>query len=343
MKRNDRNFLTAFAGCILPLLVTLLSACVHEFPTVEEESPIDIQLLVSVSSGEMTLYQTIGFNRSQSGQPAFRRYIVEAYRNAENRSSLDTQPVCRAIAYQPADETESITIPLSLYADQYRIAVWMDYVDSPGATNPFYQTDLLSATHLPLPEAYVGDTDTKDCCAGVAEVDLVSRREQGETHIVIPCPLERPLAKFMFIATDIDHYITRVMSRSGRVVTRSDIDNYTARIVYTGFLPNGFNVLTNKPNDSALGYGCTTKVRNLENGEVCLGFDYVLINTHDAAVEAAIVIYDEEGVEVNQSPTVRIPLRRNGLTEIRDEFFTIENSKGISINPEFLGEYNIYY
>lgn len=339
---NGRNFFTHFTGCIMALFVTLLSACVHEFP-VEEGGPIDIQLQVTLSTQEISPYQAIGFNRGLIDQAAFRRYIVEVYRNTENRSSYDTAPIYRTIVYQAASESESLTIPLSLYADQYKIAVWMDYVDSPGIPSLYYQTECLNAIHLPPPKDYVGDTDMKDCCSGVAEVDLNDGIMQGQTHIVIPCLLERPLAKFMFIATDIDRYITRVMSRSERVVTRSDIDNYTARIIYTGYLPNGFNVLTNKPNDSALGYGCTTKVRNLENGEVCLGFDYVLINTHDAAVEAAIVIYDEEGVEVNQSPTVRIPLRRNGLTEIRDEFFTIENSKGISINPEFLGEYNIYY
>lgn len=328
---------------LLTLLVLLLTSCVHEFPTIDEEAKTDVTLLVSLNSQEMGLFQTIGYNRSLTDRNVLRRYIVEVYRKTKNRSSYDTAPVYQTTVYQQASESEPLTVPLSLCPDEYRIAVWMDYVDAPGSLNPFYQTDFLNTIHLPPPESYVGDTDMKDCCSGLVEVDIASRLAQGEKIIEIPCVVERPLAKFMFIATDVDSYITRVMSRSGRVVTRSDIDKYTARIVYTGYLPNGFNVLTNKPNDSAMGYSCTTGVRNIENNEVCLGFDYVLINTHDASVEAAIIIYDEEGTEVNSSPTIRIPLHRNGLTEIRDEFFTIDNYKGITIKPEFDGEYNIYY
>lgn len=54
-----------------------------------------------------------------------------------------------------------------------------------------------------------------------------------------------------------------------------------------------------------------------------------------------MIIYNEEGQEVNRVIGVEVPLKRNKITMVRDEFLTREFAPGIGIDPGFDGEINV--
>ena len=54
-----------------------------------------------------------------------------------------------------------------------------------------------------------------------------------------------------------------------------------------------------------------------------------------------MIIYNEEGQEVNRVTGVEVPLKRNKITMVRDEFLTREFAPGIGIDPGFDGEINV--
>ena len=51
--------------------------------------------------------------------------------------------------------------------------------------------------------------------------------------------------------------------------------------------------------------------------------------------------YNEDGVEVNRVSGVKVPILRNKITTVRDEFLTREFAPGVDVDPSFEGEINI--
>lgn len=54
-----------------------------------------------------------------------------------------------------------------------------------------------------------------------------------------------------------------------------------------------------------------------------------------------MIIYNEDGVEVNRVSGVKVPILRNKITTVRDEFLTREFAPGVDVDPSFEGEINI--
>jgi hypothetical protein len=85
-------------------------------------------------------------------------------------------------------------------------------------------------------------------------------------------------------------------------------------------------------------------ISTLDGGtEALLASDYVFVNGNESAVSAAVQIVDAAGTVLSQSQSVRIPIARGKLTEMRGNFLTTENSSGLSINTQFSGEYNLEF
>ena len=106
-------------------------------------------------------------------------------------------------------------------------------------------------------------------------------------------------------------------------------------------MPSAFNMHTGRPNDSSTGVFFDSGITALNEEEALLGFDYVLAQEGDASVTLAIVIYDKLGNELSSTDNISVPLRRSMLTTIKGNFLIQESSGGVSINPDFDGEFNI--
>lgn len=331
---------------LLFVAILSLTSCVHEFP--EENAVVGNPLVVAckvkvhLSLDSLTLYKEINTTRAANGRLQRNRFVIEVYPEGEN------EPVFHQIFYREANDTSAFTIPMTLEAQRYNIVAWHDYVDE-SDTNPFYTIDNLRNIHVPAPARYIGNTDAKDCQSLIAELDLTPYAGQWYVDVTKTYQMTRPLAKIVFITTDLDNYIEKQEStkdirgsESKGEELRSVLNKYKTKIVYTAYLPTGFNALGNRPNDSEVGYSCDASLTVLDNGEVCMAFDYILINTHETYVDAALYVYDENGEEVTHTEPIHFPIKRNGITVLRDKFFTKTPPAGVTIQPEFDGEFNIY-
>ena len=151
------------------MLATVLAACVHDYPamTPDGEEGID-PTLVEVST-EVTLDLELlpleiitnkahrGITKARAGEQTDyrRRFIIEAWR--------DGKPAARQVTVMDnADEAGNgkITLPvhLKLYAVEYTLAVWTDYVVAGTTTDLYYNTENLQQVTCTTP--YTGTNGT---------------------------------------------------------------------------------------------------------------------------------------------------------------------------------------
>ncbi len=258
---------------------------------------------------------------------------------------------------------------------EWQVRCWADYVERGSARDLYYLTQDFSA--IALPESYTAGTDLKDAFLGSAEVTL-RRVGTQQAPVTARLEMERPLAKFQFIATDFGALVTKVMREkmsveeygkwlqairleresSGAGAPRPEAgapnawnpskapgftpSDYYIRFYYTSFLPSEFNMFTNKPIDSRSGVQFDSEFTPLSMDEVLMGFDYVLVNGLESNVSVQVALYDKSTNNLlSLSPVINVPLTRSRITTVRGDFLTLSTGGGIGVCPDFDGEYNI--
>lgn len=202
-------------GFITFMLATVLAACVHDYPamTPDGEEGID-PTLVEVST-EVTLDLELlpleiitnkahrGITKARAGEQTDyrRRFIIEAWR--------DGKPAARQVTVMDnADEAGNgkITLPvhLKLYAVEYTLAVWTDYVVAGTTTDLYYNTENLQQVTCTTP--YTGSTGYRDCLYGSTTLDLRPYRDEWNVRVQAKVDMVRPLAKYRIIATDVQGF-----------------------------------------------------------------------------------------------------------------------------------------
>ena len=161
--------------------------------------------------------------------------------------------------------------------------------------------------------------------------------------------MQRPLAKFEFITNDLKEFLDKEIeylkqeatTRGENAPTRVDTDKYKVVFHYSGYMPNAYNMNTDKPVDSATGVMFESKLGILNDNEASLGFDYVFVNGKEAGVSIQIGLYDGENRQIALSDPIDVSLRRSHHTILRGSFLMQQATGGIVINPEFDGNHNI--
>lgn len=232
-------------------------------------------------------------------------------------------------------------VDLHLSEGDYDLRLWVDYADPDAPLDDlFYHTESLQAVTV-FTDPYVSNTDAKDAAYGNSNGIMVS----GE-GTAVTMALQRPLAKFEFITTDleafIDNELEAALSRGADPPSGSlDLAKYKVMFHYVGFLPGIFNMSTDKPSDSVTGVSFSGRISRIDNGEVSLGFDYVFVNGVESAVSVQVGIYDEDGTMLSMTKPITVPLLRSKHTLLKGAFMTADASGGVSIDPSYDGEYNI--
>lgn len=328
------------AVCSL-LSISLLGGCsVRELP---EDGGVDPTIvhteIVLLPGADMTPFDVPEFSTRAADPREYKvRYIVEVYADDKFDQSLQfrRQLIC------DEGDTEDVTLECDLHARNYRVVAWRDFVLASGvsgnvADDCFYTTSDFSA--VKLKGDYTCGTDYKDVFCGQVALDLSPYRCQSEAGHREEMQLERPLAKVELITTDIVKYLNKL--EQTKSIRDAAIDDFTVQVLYTGYFPVGFNVVSNRPNEAVMGIKFTSNLLVLSDNEACLAFDYVLVNGEESSVTLEMIIYNEEGQEVNRVTGVEVPLKRNKITMVRDEFLTREFAPGIGIDPGFDGEINV--
>ena len=155
----------------------------------------------------------------------------------------------------------------------------------------------------------------------------------------IPLYLNRPSARYRFIATDGSEF------RADRI----NLDRYTVKVVYDQFITAGYNLFTRSPNLFVTSYSFNAKpIWNVwdDKTEMSVMLDYIFTDYfREDVIMASIYVYDENGKEVNHFQDVEIPLLRDHETIIRGNFLTQQRgrSDGMAIDENFQGEYVVRF
>ena len=347
MKRN-RHIRKLWSGLLA--LPFLMAACtLHEEP----ELTADGELGVDPTEVNVEVNLTLDLNLPEQGNEEnssarvsantdyLHRFIVEAY--------LNRQPVARQVFVESITDRTHLSLPVSmkLHARSYQLVVWKDYVSAETPEEDLHYNTQSLVPVIPNRASHTGNTEYKDVFVGTTSLDLTAYADQWGAVVEQDVTLQRPVARYELIATDVDKFLQRIAD--GEV----NGETFTARIKYSGYLPVGYNALDNVPKHSLMYMQYNTSFELPEEGtdELRVGFDYVFVsNEGSASVPMEIEIVNEENVTVANS-VLNVPLERGKNTVWTGEFLTGddqggqgggdepgEDEDGIGIDPDYDNE-----
>lgn len=347
MKRN-RHIRKFWSGLLA--LPFLMAACtLHEEP----ELTADGELGVDPTEVNVEVNLTLDLNLPEQGNEEnssarvsantdyLHRFIVEAYFNR--------QPVARQVFVENITDRTHLSLPVSmkLHARSYQLVVWKDYVSAETPEEDLHYNTQSLVPVIPNRASHTGNTEYKDVFVGTTSLDLTAYADQWGAVVEQDVALQRPVARYELIATDVDKFLQRIAD--GEVSG----ERFTARIKYSGYLPVGYNVLDDVPKHSLMYMQYNTSFDVPEEGtdELRVGFDYVFVsNEGSASVPMEIEIVNENNVTVANS-VLNVPLERGKNTVWTGEFLTGddqggqgggdepgEDEDGIGIDPDYDNE-----
>ena len=355
---------------IVSLVVLLLTACdVHEFPggMMPPDTTHPCSLMLHFNDRDMPLLTTVeydaaGRGRARADEEHDARFIINVY-NADDemaREPLHTMTVTdRAVT-----ATDDRTVDMRLMPGRYRVLVWTDYVDKGTFVDKYHVTDDFSEISLrsvtgrdDTPYRHQGNTLFRDAFRGEAFVAVgeegVLRDVDGNVaEVPLPVEMYRPLARFHFITTDLNEFVSRYqvvkdgnpaeVSDDAVHVPSPDPDDYRVVMRYASYMPSTYNAHTDKPVDSRLGVYFEGEISRIDEHNAALGSDFVFVNGSQTSVQVALDVYSRADNELIASTgPITVPLKRNHLTIVKGRFLTTKSGTGMGINPGYNGDHNI--
>ena len=333
------------------LLMSVVS-CVHQWP-----EPADTQVVLHL------VYETelpqgpvldVSTRAEQADQEYDMRYIIEAYRRKGN--SYEDTPYKRFVFWEDQIQNPDKSFTLTILEGDYRFSVWSDYVLQDSQEDHHYNADSFKYIKLYGREdgrKHVGNDDRRDAFIGTTEVEVI-RFGGGHPPVEATIDMARPLSKVVFITTDLEDWKTKVLTNMYENAIQNakpgtnvefngevDLSQYTVKIHYPQYMPNAFNIMTDRTTWSDFNVSFESKMIQLSETEAAMGFDYVFANRNEANVVMAVSLYDKTGTQLARSYDITVPLERGKVTTVKGSFLLEESDGGVSINPDFDGEFNI--
>ena len=337
------------------LCFSLLSCDVHQWP----EAPIptvDVNLSLTFDTDMPILAIIDRMNTYASTDPEDYdiRYRINAYRISDN-GSVSTKPSQSWTFSRPDIATLDIDKSIVMAPGKYRLHAWVDYVDNNSLEDKFYFTEEFTGISL-LGNKHIGNNDFRDAFIGSTDVVVVEQFELDLPPIEAHIHMGRPLAKFNFISTDLEEFISRVLearmqqaAANGVILPEADLvpssvnlGEYRIVVRYAGFMPCEFNMFSDAPVDSRTNVMFDSNITPLSGSEAMLGFDYVFVNGQRSTILISLSVYDKDGVLMSAVPNIEVPVERSKLTTIRGHFMTESAQGGVNLKTEFDGDINIY-
>ncbi len=337
-------------------MVLAVSCHVHEWPDASTPAQMDLELVFAT---DMPDYKEVDYEtkRTRAGFTAEDmdiRYTLKFYPGLPDGGYSSSEASDYTLVMtRPSSEELDCSRRVSLPEGKWKILCWTDFVRMGGVDDLFYGTaDFSSVT---LSEDHIANTDYKDAFRGSAEVEL-RRLGSEEPPVQVKLDMERPLAKYRFIATDFDAMVTKVMrekaaeaAAAGESFPADDPStssfnpaDYYLRFYYSSFMPCVFDIFRDKPIDSRTGVFFDSEFIPISSKEVLMGFDYVMVNGHESAVSVQVALCEvKTDKQLSLTPSVLVPLVRSKVTTVRGDFLTMGTGGDIGVRPEFDGEFNL--
>ena len=358
------------------LAVVMLNACVHEFPI--SDTPADVVLNINLDvtlDGQKfvniakedepsTLQdaresQQIQLNAEEYDVRNVIRFYRQDAKGAYDFSRHDFEFV--VIENDPSLTTVSTEVKVA--EGTYMIYVWRDYVKEGEGESQYYNvSDFRAITYK---DEYLASHDSKDAMYGSTEFEVIRYgMDYNENHIHIT--MERPFSRIVIISNDLDEFVTKAQAQKYKTMLQNgeitdtkaselkiDLSDYEVRFVYMSDglsdkfgtdkptiydLPTTFNVFKGAATASKSNVGFKSSIVKLSDYEAQLGFDYIYPSQGMAYV--AVGVYDKDGTQVAQTPSIAIPVVKNQETIVTGSFLIENISGGAVINPDFSGDHN---
>lgn len=350
---SDGRFSSSAAACAL---LCITSCAVHEWP---EPTPADVIVNLDFDT-QMPQYKVLneeGTRASHDGRDYDIRYTIAAYRLLQDGSYAEEPFLLKVFSKDEIEELNA-TFRFSIDEGSYRFYVWTDFVLAGTQSDYFYNTT--NFRRISLQGAHEGNNDFRDAFSGSADLKVI-RRGSKETPSTVTVQMRRPLAKFEFITTDLQEFITKTIeamirkeeaeaaAKAGETKSEGDtktpvvdLEKYTVVFFYSGYMPNAYNMMEGKPCDSATGVKFSSAISAIDSHDARLGFDYVFVNGEESSVMVTVALYDEESTQLSISRQIEVPIKRSMLTTVRGSFLMQNTGGGVAIDPGFEDEFNIY-
>ena len=284
-----------------------------------------LRLLLELPSPNLPDYSGTRAARADVGYSV--RCVVEVYRKGTE------ELLHRRTALPTPLAAGRHSLELSLYKGDYDLRLWADYVPQ-GITGDYHYStaDLKFVTFNP-DRIYTACTDSRD--ASYATLSIALTKDAQEETII----LQRPLAKYRIIATDVNEFIKAVGSKF------PGERKFGIRFSYGFYFPVAFDVWQGKPSRSEMGisFAGTLIISDDNNSEIELGSDYIFANGTNSYIPLTIeIISIKSGELIGRYPALNVPYQRAHLTTIRGRFLTaLFGSGGIGIDPGYDGDIDI--
>ena len=193
----------ALAACAL---LCITSCAVHEWP---EPTPADVIVNLDFDT-QMPQYKVLneeGTRASHDGRDYDIRYTIAAYRLLQDGSYAEEPFLLKVFSKDEIEELNA-TFRFSIDEGSYRFYVWTDFVLAGTRSDYFYNTT--SFRRISLQGTHEGNNDFRDAFSGSADLKVI-RRGSKETPSTVTVQMRRPLAKFEFITTDLQEFITKTI------------------------------------------------------------------------------------------------------------------------------------
>ncbi len=345
---------------VLPVGFTWTSCDVHELPDPSERAGLKIRLEFDTYMGEQDWFFTRSSTSTRYIDTHDMRYIVRAYLlGPDDKMSSRFEQFSYYKPIFSVGDDYTLEEEISLPAGKYRFMAWADFVSRGTDEHCYY--DFGEFNNIRLYGKHQANTDYRDAYRGTADTTLVTGiAETPVTTLVLP--MERPLAKYTFVTTDLQEFIDKevrlmavrgeqadstrayyvVAEDSTRVDTRGlNLEDYKVVFYYPMYMPSTYNIFTDKPVDSSVGVQYKSGLTVMNNDEARMGFDYVMVGNTDAKVTIQVGLFDKDDNQISMSEAFDIPLNRSMNTIVRGKFLMLDAQGGVSIDPSFNGDYNI--
>lgn len=335
------------------LMWALVSSCVHrefEYPA-PDTIPGDCEVALDLRYFDLEMpphtILDLDHSRSASETSAVSRHIIKVY------DSSGAEAASALILDNPDRATTARRHRLTLSPGSYTAVCWTDFTledesDWHYDSSDFPRMELRGSYDSDGFLVHSANTMWRDAFCGRTSfrvLDNGSVESPGAESGAIPVEMRRPMARFIFEATDLTDFAESqaLTSSSGRNASET-LSDYTFLFRYSEYMPSVFNTLRDVPVDSRVGasFVGVPRVATSGSGAVELGSDFVFVHPQESAVNVALEIRkSDSGTVVARAGPVTVPLFRNRLTIVRGKFLTSSSGSGIVIDTGFYGDYNI--
>lgn len=360
MKNTLLSILLAFIACAC-------DSTIHFYP--EPQSSLVI-LQLNINRAPTLLYKEIDYDKewqctemSLDGYDAkydypadyLMRITLEIYRyygeaGRVDMPEFDSEPVERRVwLVSNDDELPKDTIHAFLPDGQYKALAFADYVPIDNVFDWHYRTDNLTNITTDL-STYPRNPHLRSAAAGSAYFNMTHQLDE-EGFPVIPNETTRSIiSRVIPINTRCASGCFKIMATDWKLCPIPE-QFISLKLLYTDFVTTGYNVWTENPSDYATAYGYVTKppLGSYEEStdSRLMVMDYLFApNDREMEVHAILVATDPLGNVINTTPTLTIPLVRDGTTIIYAPTYSVNyadfhGDSGFGVSENFDGEITI--